>query len=73
MNTNTLPVMATPGVRLDSTNLSPSANYQVQFKPVLGTAWQNLTAGQFNAEDVTNRQILPATNGSAFFRLQYLP
>jgi hypothetical protein len=71
--TNTAAVFATAGIGLSSTNLSPLANYQIQFKPFLGAAWQNLVGGQFSATDVTNLQILPATNNAAFFRLQYLP
>ena len=71
--TNTAAVFATAGIYLSSTNLSPFANYQIQFKPFLGTAWQNWSGGQFSATAVTNLQILPATNNAAFFRLQYLP
>jgi hypothetical protein len=71
--TDTAAVVATAGICLSSTNLSPLADYQIEFKPLLGAAWQNWSGGQFNATDVTNLQILPATNGAAFFRLQYLP
>ena len=66
--TGVLPVM-----RLDSANLAPYDNYQIQFKPGLGGAWGNWNAGLFIPTDVTNSQYLFITNAAGFFRLQHVP
>ena len=62
-----------PVMRLDSASLAPYDNYQVQFKPDLGGAWENWSGGLFSPTDVTNSQYLFITNGVGFFRLQYVP
>jgi hypothetical protein len=62
-----------PGVRLDSANLAPYDNYQIQFKPGLGQTWGNWTGGSFSPTAGTNSQYLLITNGVGFFRLQYVP
>jgi hypothetical protein len=66
--TGVLPVM-----RLDSANLSPYDNYQIQFTPTLSRAWANWNGGLFRPTDVTTSQYLFITNGVGFFRLQYVP
>ena len=62
-----------PVMRVDSANLSPYDNYQIQFEPDLGGAWANWDGGLFSPTDVTNSQYLFITNGVGFFRLQYVP
>jgi Concanavalin A-like lectin/glucanases superfamily len=62
-----------PVMRLDSANLAPYDNYQIQFKPDLGTAWGNWDGGSFSPTDVTNSQYVFITNDVGFFRLQYVP
>ena len=62
-----------PAMRLDSTNLAPYENYQIQFEPDLGGTWSNWPGGLFRPTDVTNSQYLFITNGIGFFRLQYVP
>lgn len=58
--------------RVDASGLAPYDNYQIQFMPVLGSAWQNWNGGLFNPTAVTNSQFLFITNGVGFFQLQYL-
>jgi hypothetical protein len=62
-----------PMMRVDSTNLAPYDNYQIQFEPDLSGAWSNWDGGLFSPTDVTNSQYLFITNGVGFFRLQYVP
>jgi hypothetical protein len=62
-----------PVMRLDSASLAPYDNYQIQFKPDLGTAWGNWNGGLFSPTDVTNSQYVFITNDVGFFRLQYVP
>jgi hypothetical protein len=62
-----------PVMRVDSADLAPYDNYQIQFKPDLGGPWGNWNAGLFSPTDVTNSQYLFITNGVGFFRLQYVP
>ena len=60
-------------MRVDSANLAPYDNYQIQFKPDLSGAWGNWNGGLFSPIGVTNSQYLFVTNGVGFFRLQYVP
>ena len=62
-----------PVMRVDSRNLAPYDNYQVQFKPELGGAWGNWDGGLFTSAGGTNSQYLFITNGPGLFRLQYVP
>jgi hypothetical protein len=62
-----------PVMRVDSANLAPYDNYQIQFKPDLGATWGNWNGGLFSPTGVTNSQYLFITNGVGFFRLQYVP
>jgi hypothetical protein len=62
-----------PVMRVDSANLAPYNNYQIQFKPDLGGTWGNWNDGLFSPTDMTNSQYLFITNGTGFFRLQYVP
>ena len=62
-----------PVMRLDSARLSPYDNYQIQFKPTFGGAWENWNGGLFNPTALTNSQYLFITNGAGFFRLEYVP
>jgi hypothetical protein len=62
-----------PVMRVDSANLAPYNNYQIQFKPDLGGTWGNWNDGLFSPTDMTNSQYLFITNGVGFFRLQYVP
>ena len=69
----TLSPTVLPVMRLDSANLAPYDNYQIQFKPDIGGAWENWDGGLFSPTDVTNSQYLFITNGVGFFRLRYVP
>jgi hypothetical protein len=62
-----------PVLRLDSANLSPYDNYQIQCTPDIGGVWRNWNGGLFTPTDVANSQYLFITNGVGFFRLQYVP
>jgi hypothetical protein len=62
-----------PVMRVDSASLVPYDNYQIQFTPTLGATWGNWNGGLFTPTDVTNSQYLFITNGTGFFRLQYMP
>jgi hypothetical protein len=62
-----------PVMRMDSANLAPYDNYQIQFKPDLSGTWGNWNGELFSPTDVTNSQFLFITNGVGFFRLQYVP
>jgi hypothetical protein len=62
-----------PVMQLDSANLAPYNNYQIQFTPTLGATWMSWNGGLFTPTDVTNSQYLFITNGTGFFRLQYVP
>jgi hypothetical protein len=61
-----------PVMRVDSANLAPYDNYQIQFKSDLGGTWGNWNGGLFSPTDVTNSQYLFITNAVGFFRLEYL-
>jgi len=68
------PTMVLPMGQLNSTNLAPYANYQIQFTPTLNATWGNWTGGLFVPTTVTNAQIFFFTNyNTGFFRLEYLP
>jgi hypothetical protein len=67
------PTVVMPMVQLYSTNLAPYDNYQIQFTPVLGTAWENWNGGSFTPTNVTDTEAFFFTNNVGFFRLQYLP
>ena len=60
-----------PVMELDLANLSPYDNYQLQFTPDIGEAWNSM-GGVFSPTDVTNTQYVFVTNSVGFFRLQYL-
>jgi VCBS repeat protein/EF hand domain-containing protein len=62
-----------PGMRVDASNLNPYENYQIQFTPYLNSTWGNVNGGLFTPTTVTNSQYILITNGTGFFRLQYLP
>ena len=62
-----------PVMRIDSANLAPYDNYQIQFMPAIGGTWANWTGGLFTPTAVTNSQFLFITNGTGFFRLLYEP
>jgi hypothetical protein len=62
-----------PVMQLDLSSLVPYDNYQIQFTPSLDAAWGNWNGGLFSPTSVTNSQYLFITNGSDFFRVQYVP
>lgn len=62
-----------PVMRVDSANLAPYCNYQIQSQPSLGGTWGNWAGGLFSPTAVTNSQFLFVTNSTGYFRLQYLP
>jgi hypothetical protein len=65
--------MVLPVMRVDSANLAPYNNYQIQFKPDLRGTWENWNGGLFTPTAVTNSQYIFITNGAGFFRIQYAP
>ena len=60
-------------VQVNSANLAPYDNYQIQFTPTLGATWGNWNGGLFSSTSMTNSQYLFVTNAIGFFRLQYAP
>jgi hypothetical protein len=62
-----------PVMRVDAASLAPYDNYQIQFEPTVGSPWGNWNGGLFTPTAVTNSQYLFITNGTGFFRLQYVP
>jgi hypothetical protein len=62
-----------PVMRVDSANLAPYYNYQIQFKPDITGTWRDWFGGSFTPIDVTNSQYLFITNRAGYFRLQYVP
>jgi hypothetical protein len=62
-----------PGLSLNSSSLVPYDNYQIQFKSNLTGIWGNWSNGLFTPIATTNTQYIFITNGSGFFRLQYVP
>jgi hypothetical protein len=62
-----------PIMRVDSANLAPYDNYQIQFTPALGETWGTWNGGLFIPTDVTNSQFLFITNGAGFFRVESVP
>ncbi|MGA2029883.1 MAG: LamG domain-containing protein [Verrucomicrobiota bacterium] len=62
-----------PGISLNSSSLAPYDNYQIQFESDLTGTWENWSGGLFSPTAVTNAQYIFITNGSGFFRLQYVP
>ncbi len=69
----TLSPTVLPVMRLDSANLAPYENYQIQYKSDLGGTWEGWSGGLFSPTGVTNSQYLLITNGAGFFRLEYVP
>ncbi len=65
--------IVTQGVAINSSNLAPYDNYQIQFRPDFGAAWGNLIGGLFNPPAAANVQYIFLTNNIGFFRLQYVP
>ncbi len=62
-----------PFMRVDSSNLAPYDNYQIQFMPAIDGTWANWNGGLFTTTAVTNSQFLFITNDTGFFRLEYEP
>jgi hypothetical protein len=62
-----------PVMRVDSANLAPYDNYQIQFKPDITVPWMNWNGGLFTPTGITNSQFIFITNGVGYFRLQYVP
>lgn len=62
-----------PGISLNSSSLAPYDNYQIQFESDLTGTWENWSGGLFSPTAATNAQYIFITNGSGFFRLQYVP
>jgi hypothetical protein len=62
-----------PVVRVDAANLVPYENYQVQYQPAVGAAWENWSGGLFSPAGATSSQYLYTSNSVGFFRLQYVP
>ena len=65
--------MVEPVMRLDSANLAPYDNYQIQYQQAAGGSWGRLDGGLFSPTSETNSQYLFITNGVGFFRLKYEP
>jgi hypothetical protein len=62
-----------PGLRLDSSNLAPYDNYQIEFTPAIGGTWEDWNEGQLVPTAATNSQFLLITNDAGYFRLRYVP
>ena len=62
-----------PVMRVDSANLAPYYNYQIQFKPDITAPWIKWDGGLFSPTDITNSQFIFITNSVGHFRVQYVP
>ncbi len=62
-----------PMMRVDSANLAPYDNYQIQFKADVRGTWGNWNGGLFSPSAAINSQYIFITNGAGFFRLQFVP
>src|ERR1017187_4122519 len=62
-----------PVMRVDSANLAPYYNYQIQFKSDITAPWINWDGGLFSPTDITNSQFIFITNSAGLFRVQYVP
>lgn len=62
-----------PGMQMNSSNLAPYGNYQIQFKPGFGAPWENWSGGSFNPTNAFDSQFILVTNSAGFFRLEYVP
>jgi hypothetical protein len=60
----------TQAMELDLLNLSPYDNYQVQFTPVLGTAWTNF-GSLFTPKSTIDTLEANIVGSAGFFRVQY--
>jgi hypothetical protein len=60
-------------MRVDSANLAPYYNYQIQFKSDITAPWINWDGGLFSPTDITNSQFIFITNSAGLFRVQYVP
>ena len=60
-------------MRVDSANLAPYYNYQIQFKPDVTAPWFNWGGGLFSPTDITNSQYIFITNSAGYFRVQNVP
>ncbi len=61
-----------PVMRVDSSNLAPYENYQIQFVPAIDATWEGWNGGFFTATATTNSQFLLITNDAGYFRLRYV-
>ena len=62
-----------PVMRVDSSNLAPYDNYQVEFVPTIGATWKNWNGGLFTPTATTNSQFVLITNDAGYFRMRYVP
>ena len=62
-----------PVMRVDSANLAPYDNYQIQFLTVISGSWTNWNGGLFTPAAATNSQFIFITNAAGFFRVQSVP
>ncbi len=60
-------------MRIDSTNLAPYDNYQIQFKPRLDAPWNDWIGGLFCPTGKTSSQHIFVTNGMGMFQVKHLP
>jgi hypothetical protein len=60
-------------MRVDSANLAPFDNYQIQFLTVISGSWTNWNGGLFTPAAATNSQFIFITNAAGFFRVQAAP
>jgi hypothetical protein len=69
---NALWPMVTQAVKLDLGSLAPYDNYQLEFSPVLGGAWSNLSS-PLTPTATTTTQYINVSGNAGFFRVSYLP
>ena len=69
---NALWPMVSQAVKLDLGSLAPYDNYQLEFSPVLGGAWSNLSSPLTPAATTTT-QYINVSGNAGFFRVSYLP
>ncbi|MGO8700411.1 MAG: hypothetical protein ACLQVY_22200 [Limisphaerales bacterium] len=61
-----------PLVQINATNLAPYDNYQLQFAPTLGAAWEDWNGGLLSPTSQSSSQVFVFTNRTGFFRMRHL-
>ena len=69
---NALVPMVTQAMELSFNDLSPYDNYQMEFVPMIGSAWSNF-GSPFIPTSATNIQYVSVSGNGGFFRVRHVP